>query len=194
MKHTSLFIIIIFLAGLLTACSSSNPVSETKSESASTPPTQTPQKIESTDNIPVNVKSALKNNFPQASSFTEQHTKHHDGDLHTYIAFNTASGMKTTLGVATVAEVKGAQYLLVVDNDIKIIKVSVVQSSGNSEVEANAFLDQFVGKTHDDAFKLGKDIQFSGKDKAAAEAVTSSLHHAELDLQELYGKPHTHSH
>lgn len=192
MKRTFPFAATLFLAGTLAACGAAPetqpaPTAPPTSEPAGGKPAAAP-----TDSIPSNVKAALKTSFPQASSFTEQHTKHHDGDLHTFIAFTTEGGKKTTLGVGTVVEAKGGKYLLAVDNDVKIINVSVIQSGGVAEVEAADFLNQFAGKTHDDALKLGKDIKFSGTDKAAAEAVVSALRHAEQDLQGLYGKPHTH--
>jgi hypothetical protein len=141
------------------------------------------------DTTPAEVKAA----FPEASSIAMRMTKTKGGDdFMSYVAFTTKGGEKTAVGVATLIAVEGATFLLTVDNDIRIKRVTVVKSGGKPEVEGDAFLSQFTGKTHDDAIQIGKDIKFTGTDRAFAEKVVKGVKAAEMTLQEQYGKPHAH--
>lgn len=192
MRHVVQVSLLFIFSSLAFSC---NAAPSHTGTAATTPPgsaTSQPVKPEPGDQISPPIKSALKIVFPQAASFTEQHTDHHDSELHTYVAFANQGGKRTTLGVATVVDVNKGKYLLAVDNEIKIIQVVVIQGSGIGEIETDAFLGQFTGKTHDDPLKLGKDIRFNGKDKAIAEALVNAIRHAAQDLQGLYGKAHSH--
>ncbi len=174
----------VFFAVAATACGA--PAEKPAEKPAETKPaTETPK----SDGTPAEVKGA----FPAAASITAQTTRTKSGeDFTAYVAFSMKDGKKTTLGVATLVQAEGATYLLAVDNNVDIAKVSVVNSGGKSELESSAFLDQFAKKTHDDAFKIGKDLKFAGADKAGAEKVVKAIYDAELNLQAIYGKPHTH--
>ena len=82
------------------------------------------------------------------------------------------------------------QLVVVYTNDIEIKKVTPVKGSG--DVATPAFLDQFVGKDHDQPFHVDKDIKYTGSSKAAAEAVAHALKRDILAMQTLYGKAHSH--
>lgn len=141
------------------------------------------------DATPAEVKAA----FPEAGSIVMRMTKTKAGDdFMSYVAFTSKGGEKTAVGVATMVAVEGATFLLTVDNDIRIKRVTVVHGGGKPEVETDAFLSQFTGKTHDDALQIGKDIKFTGADRAFAEKVVKGVRAAEMTLQEQYGKPHAH--
>lgn len=175
-----------FLAAATAACGAPAPAEKPAEKPAETKPVaETPK----SDGTPAEVKAA----FPDATTITAQTTKTKSGDDFTaYVAFTMKDGKKTTQGVVTQVQAEGVTYLLVVDNNVDIIKVVVAKSSGKAELESPAFLDQFAKKTHDDAFKIGKDLKFTGTDKAGAEKVVKALYDAETNLQAIYGKPHTH--
>lgn len=175
---------IVFLSLLAGACSA--PEQKPAEKPVETKPaTEAPK----TDGTPAEIRAA----FPDASTITAQKSRAKGGDEFTsYVAFAMKDGKKTTLGVATLVPAEGVTYLLAVNNNVDITQVSVVKSGGKAEVESADFLKQFSGKTHDDAFKIGKDLKFAGTDKATAEKVVKALQDAELNLQNIYGKPHTH--
>ncbi len=176
----------VLLAVAATACGAPAPAEKPAEKPAETKPVTEPPK---SDGTPAEVKAA----FPDAASITAQTTKTKAGeDFTAFVAFSMKEGKKTTLGVATLVQAEGATYLLAVDNNVDIVKVSVARSGGKTELESPAFLDQFAKKTHDDAFKIGKDLKFAGTDKAGAEKVVKAFYDAETNLQAIYGKPHTH--
>jgi hypothetical protein len=174
------------LLAAATACAVPGPTDKPAEKPVETKPaTETPK----SDGTPAEVKAA----FPDAASITAQMSKTKSGeDFISYVAFTMKDGKKTTLGVATLVQAEGATYVLAVDNNVDVAKVSVAKSGGKAELESPAFLDQFTKKTHDDAFKIGKDLKFAGTDKAGAEKVVKAIYDAELNLQAIYGKPHTH--
>lgn len=177
---------VIALSLFASACGSSAP---TEKPMEKMPETKAPSGPPKSDATPAEVKAA----FPDATSVTMQMTKTKaGGDFMSYVAFTTKSGEKAAVGVATMVAVEGATYLLTVDNDIRIKRVTVVKSGGKPEVEGDAFLSQFTGKSHDDAIQMGKDIKFAGTDRAYAEKVVNAVKAAEMMLQEQYGKPHAH--
>lgn len=178
----------LFLAFAATACGAPAPTEKPAEKPGDTKPaTETPK----SDGTPAEVKAA----FPDATSVTAQTTKTKSGeDFTAYVAFSMKDGKKTALGVTTVVQAEGVTYLLVVDNNVDILRVVVAKSGGKAELESPAFVDQFAKKTHDDAFKIGKDVKFTGTDKAGAEKVVKALFDAETNLQAIYGRPHTHNH
>jgi hypothetical protein len=209
----------LFLMAISIACSQPSNTGEKTEPAKETPapaPAPTPASAPAEnsgghgssdkDKIPSEVKAA----FPEAQSITMLHkdltashvssiqkdygVKLKEDDYHTYVAYSTGSGKKTQLGAATLVDVEGAgepaKLLITYSNDIVIKKVSPLKGSG--DVLSPAFLDQFSNKDHDQPFQLGKDIKYTGENRAAADAVTGAIKRDILSMQALYGKSHTH--
>ena len=207
---TAIFLVgLLLLAGLATACSKQEPTPSATSNTASKPATANANQPTTTgkeEDTPAAVKAA----FPDAQTISKQHedlsasqiasiekgsgAKLGDTDFHSFVAYGTKDGKRAQLGAATLVDVTGAsepmQLVVVYTNDIEIKKVTPVKGSG--DVASPMFLDQFVGKDHDQPFHVDKDIKYSGNNKAAAEAVAHALKRDILAMQTLYGKAHTH--
>lgn len=142
------------------------------------------------------IKKQHKDLTPSQISSIEKGSgsKLNDTDVHTFVAYGTESGKHTQLGAATVADVSGAgepiQLAIIYTNDITIKKIAPIK--GSSDVTYSTFLDQFAGKDHDQPFHVGQDIEYSGKNKNAAEAVAHALKRDILTMQMLYGNAHSH--
>ena len=203
--------VLIMLASMATACSKAAP--EQSSNTATRTNNRNAQAAEnvnknsagetSRDEVPVEVKAA----FPDAQIVTLQHknltakqissvekesgAKLADKDFHSFVAHDSSH---KRIGAATVtdAEAPGGPVRLVVvyTNDGKISKVTSVKGSG--DVVSPAFLDQFLGKSHDDAFHVGEDLRYDGSNKAAGEAVAHAVKRDVLAMHALYGKKHGH--
>jgi hypothetical protein len=212
MKKTVFLVSLVLLAVIITACSkqeqptNSNSATKPATANANQPAGTATQPAGKDDETPAAVKAA----FPDAQTITKQHkdltagqiasiekesgTKLGDTDFHNFVAYGMQNGKRAQLGAATVVDVTGAgepmQLVVVYTNDIEIKKVTPVKGSG--DVSTAAFLDQFVGKDHDLPFQVGKDIKYTGSNKAAAEAVTHALKRDILAMQTLYGKAHSH--
>lgn len=204
---------LMLLAGLAAACSkqeSTQPSSNTASKPATANANQPAAAGEKAGGKEDETPAAVKAAFPDAQTISKQHkdltksqiasiekesgTKLGDTDFHSFVAYGMQSGKRAQLGAATVVDVEGSggpmELVVIYTNDITIKKVTPVKGSG--DVAAPAFLDQFVGKDHDQKFHVGEDIKYSGSNKAAAEAVTHALKRDILAMQTLYGKAHGH--
>jgi hypothetical protein len=201
---------VLIITGIAIACSKPEPEKPAaKTEPAKEPAATAPASSHgssSKDEIPAEIKTA----FPDAQTITMQHkditagqasafqkdygVKLKEGDYHTYVAYGEGSGKRTQLGAATLVDVEGAgeplQLVVTYNNDIVIKKVTPVKGSG--DLVSPAFLDQFSGKNHDQSFQVGKDIKYTGNNKAAAEAVAGTIKRDILSMQALYGKQHSH--
>ena len=214
MKKTVFLVSLVLLAVIVTACSkqesgqtaTSNTAPRPATANSNQPAGTAPQPASKEDETPAAVKAA----FPDAQTISKQHkdltagqiasiekesgSKLGDTDFHSYVAYGMQNGKRAQLGAATVVDVTGAgepmQLVVVYTNDIEIKKVTPVKGSG--DVATPAFLDQFVGKDHDQKFHVGEDIKYSGSNKAAADAVTHALKRDILAMQTLYGKAHSH--
>jgi len=213
MKKTVFLVSLLLLAAIMTACSKEEPGQPTSNTApkpatanANQPAGTATQPAGKDDETPAGVKAA----FADAQTISKQHkdltagqiasiekgsgAKLGDTDFHSFVAYGMQNGKRAQLGAATVVDVTGAgepmQLIVVYTNDIEIKKVTPVKGSG--DVATPAFLDQFVGKDHDQKFHVGEDIKYSGSNKAAAEAVTHALKRDILAMQTLYGKAHSH--
>jgi hypothetical protein len=118
----------VLLAVAATACGAPAPAEKPAEKPAETKPVTEPPK---SDGTPAEVKAA----FPDAASITAQTTKTKAGeDFTAFVAFSMKEGKKTTLGVATLVQAEGATYLLAVDNNVDIVKVSVARSGFSGSV------------------------------------------------------------
>lgn len=157
----------------------------------------------SKDEVPAEVKAA----FPDANMVTMQHkdltakqiesiekdsgSKLSDKDFHSFIAHDSAHKQ---VGTATMTNIEAAggpvQLLVIYTNDGKIKKITPLKGSG--DVVSAAFLDQFAGKDHDDAFHVDNDLKYDGANKDAALAVAHAVKRDVLAMHALYGKEHGH--
>ena len=155
------------------------------------------------------IPESVRKSFPSAQTFTRPH---HDlqgadifaiekasgttwtghKDFHTYLAIGTKNGRRVQLGAATIVEnVSGAgDVTIAYDNDLKITKVTT--SKNGSNATSPPFLNQFVGKGHDNPIKLGQDIQYPGSDRPTAAAITAAVRRATHTMQHFYGGAHAH--
>ena len=140
------------------------------------------------------VLSAVKSAFPETQTVTAQQKDLTDSQIasiekesgsklsgkefHSFAAYDSSHKQ---VGTATIIDVEGQgqpiQLVVVHKNDGAIKKV--VAAKGSSDVASAAFLDQFEGKSHHDAFHVGGDI-------------THALKRDVLAMQALYGKAHGH--
>ncbi len=210
MKKLTIFALFALMAALVlaAACSSgantaTSPVntSQAKTNSSAinnaTPANVAPK---SDDDTPAPVKAA----FPDAQSFTKQHkdlsneqmteiekeagAKLPDTDHHSYLAFSTAGGARKQVGAATVIKAAGKDFVIVYENKEGKPYIKEIRGEG---VPA-PFLAQFVGKGHDDKFKIGSDLKANGVDDAAGKALAQAVKTDILTMQTLYGAPEKH--
>jgi hypothetical protein len=103
----------------------------------------------------------------------------------TYVAHKGTENKE--IGRANVVDVEAiaqpTRLIVVYNNDATINKVTMAE--GNSEMIPSEFLDQFVGKTQDQPFKIGQDLKYSGKNKAAAQTVALALKRDFLVMQQI---------
>lgn len=179
------------LAFLAVACSSS---------SEKTAPTNSAIKDAAKDDVPAVVHAV----FPDAQSITTRHKdltaeqissiekdtniKVTDKDHHSYVAFSTSGGTRKQLGAATVVEAGGKQIVIVYESRDGVPYIKEVRAEGL----AQAFLDQFKGKGHDDRFQIGQDLKAQGVDEATAKAAAEAVRRDAMTMQMLYGGSHGH--
>ncbi len=156
-----------------------------------------------TDETPASVRAAISD----AQTFTTQHrdipqatvteveretgASITDRDHHAYLAFSTTGGARRQVGAATVIQTDAGEMVIVYDsrNGMPVIR-EIRTSSANVPA---AFLDQFKGKTHDDAVTLGRDIHATGSvSEAQARSITTAVKRDVLIMQALYGAAHSH--
>lgn len=155
------------------------------------------------DEVPAAVKAA----FPEARSVHAEHkdltakqiasiekdsgAKLEGADFHSFVAHDAS---EKQVGVATLTDVEGAggplRLLVLYTDEMKIKRVTPVEGGG--DVASPAFLGQFEGLGHDDAFHVGEDLKYNGGNRAAAEAVARAVKRDVLAVQTLYGKKHGH--
>lgn len=152
------------------------------------------------DDVPAAVHGA----FPGAQSITTQHkdltaeqissieketnTKVTDKDHHSYLAFSTSGGTRKQVGAATVVEAGGKHMVIVYESRDGVPYIKEVRAEGL----AQAFLDQFKGKGHDDKFQIGQDLRAQGVDEATAKAAAEAVRRDAMIMQTLYGGSHGH--
>ncbi len=193
-------VVALSLASLFaTACSSGNDTNKTASSPAPAAPAA-PAKEAAGEDIPAPVRAA----FPDAQSITKQHRdltpaqiaaiekeaggKLDDTDHHSYLAFSNAGGARKQIGAATVVEANGKQMVVVYESRNGLPFIKEVRADG----VAQAFLDQFKGKGHDDKFQIGQDLKAQGVDGAAAKEAADAIHRDIMTMETLYGSAHSH--
>ncbi len=209
--NLSIVVMLIMLAVMATGCSkpapeqSSNTSARTDNKNGQPAGNVNTNAAAAAGNgeVPAEVKAA----FPEAASITLQHkdltdkqiasiekesgAKLSDKDFHSYVAHD---GSHKVVGTATLTDVEGAgepvQLLVVYTDDGKIKKVTPVK--GSIDVGSSSFLDQFIGKDHDDAFHVGTDLKYDGSNQGAAQAVAHAVKRDVLAMHALYGKEHGH--
>ena len=150
--------------------------------------------------VPATVRAAITD----AQTFTTQHkdipasavtsieketnTKITDRDHHSYLAFSTTGGARRQVGAATVVNAGGQEMVVIYDSKGGSPVIREVRGAG---VPA-AFLDQFKGKGHDNALKLGQDIKAQGAPDTLAQSATAAIKADVLAMQALYGSAHSH--
>ena len=180
------------------------------SKQSSERPSNTPARADNGNSNSANkgdVPPAVKAAFPETQTVTAQQKDLTDSQIasiekesgsklsgkefHSFAAYD---GSHKQIGTATIIDVEGQgqpiQLVVVYKNDGVIKKV--VAARGSDDVASAAFLGQFTGKGHHDAFHVGEDITYGGSNRAAAEAVTHALKRDLLAMQALYGKAHGH--
>lgn len=213
MKKTLAIAILGALAIVSAACSSSGVNNSSNSNANKTtvvaPATNHPhepstgQPNDNTarkDDVPAAVHAA----FPDAQSITTQHkdltpaqissieketnTKVPDKDHHSYLAFSTSGGTRKQLGAATLVEAGGRQIVIVYESREGVPYIKEVRAEGL----AQAFLDQFKGKGHDDKFQIGQDLKALGVDQPTAQGTAEAVRRDAMTMQTLYGGAHSH--
>ncbi len=208
----------IALVGALTvfaaSCSNSGETTKTTTNTATTNSSGTassahnetankgaaPNAAATKDEVPAAVRAA----FPDAQSITVQHkdmtaaqitsvekgtsTKVADKDHHSYLAFSTSGGARKQVGAATVVEAAGKQMVIVYESRNGVPYIREVRAEG----VAQAFLDGFKGKGHDDKFQIGQDLKAQGVDEATAKAAADAVRRDAVIMQTLYGGSHSH--
>jgi hypothetical protein len=201
-------IVTLMLVGSLSAC-------EKKSENP--PPVPPPDSISKTEPIsdgkavPVVTEEEssapleIKAEFPEAK-ISKQHTdltseqistvesatksKLENTSFDTYVAYHKTDGEEVGRASVVVVEalVQPAQLIVVYNNDSTIEKVTLV--GGDSEIISPEFLAQFPGKTADQAFKVGQDIKYRGKNKAAVQTVAQEIKRDSLVMKQIASNQH----
>ena len=198
MKKILTLVLASALAGFAAACATSE-TTNTK-PATNTAPDATASKTAARDDVPPSVHAV----FPDAQSITKDHkdltpgqiseieketgSKLPDTDHHAYLAFSTSGGARKQIGAASEVEVNGKQVVVVYESRSGLPYIKEVRAEG----VAQAFLDQFKGKGHDDKFQIGKDLKAQGVDDATAKATASAIHVDIMTMETLYGAAHTH--
>lgn len=116
-----------------------------------------------------------------------------EGYFHTFIAIGKKNGKKTQLGAGTLVKIDGKkpiEFAVIYNNKLVIKDILPIK---NTEA-IKYFLSEFKGKDHDQAFSVGKDLKYSGKDLDLAKKVAQSIKLDIITVQTLWGKSHSHSH
>ena len=174
--------------------------SNTATAPAAAPPKSNGASGGETSDAPAIVRAAL----PDAQSITAQHkdlsasqvseieketgTKIKETDHHSYLGFSTAGGARRQIGAATLVNAGGKEMVILYESREGVPYIKEVRAAG----VAQAFLDQFKGKGHDDKFQLGQDIKAQGVDEATAKAAADAIRQDTRIMQALYGGDHTH--
>ena len=198
MKKILILALVSSLAGFAAACASSE-TTNTK-PATNTAPDSTAPKTAAPDDVPPSVHAV----FPDAQSITKDHkdltpaqitaieketgSKLPDTDHHAYLAFSTGGGARKQIGAASEVAANGKHVVIVYESRSGLPYIKEVRADGI----AQAFLDQFKGKGHDDKFKVGQDLKAQGVDDATAKAIASAIQVDIMTMQTLYGAPHTH--
>lgn len=196
MKKLVILVLVGSVAVFAAACSNS----ETTNTTANTAPANAAPKTAAKDDIPPSVHAV----FPDAQSITKDHKdltpaqiasiekeaggKLPDTDHHAYLAFSTSGGARKQIGAASELDVNGKHVVVVYESRAGLPYIKEVRTEGL----AQAFLDQFKGKGHDDKFMIGQDLKAQGVDDATAKAVATAIHVDIMTMETLYGAPHTH--
>ena len=196
MKKLVILVLVSSLAAFAAACSTS----ENANTTANTAPANAAPKTAAKDDVPPSVHAV----FPDAQSITKDHKdltpaqiaeieketggKLPDTDHHAYLAFSTSGGARKQIGAATELSVGGKHVVVVYESRNGLPYIKEVRTEG----VAQAFLDQFKGKGHDDKFAIGQDLKAQGVDDATAKAIASAVHVDIMTMETLYGAPHTH--
>lgn len=201
MKTFAVLVALSLASLFATACSSGNDTTNNKSTStvSSASPAAAPAKAGS-DDIPAPVHAA----FPDAQSITKQHrdltaaqiaeieketgSKLDDTDHHSYLAFSIVGGARKQIGAATVVEANGKHMVVVYESRNGLPFIKEVRADGF----AQAFLDQFKGKGHDDKFEVGQDLKAQGVDEPTAKEAAAAIHRDIMTMETLYGSAHSH--
>lgn len=94
------------------------------------------------------------------------------GEADTFIVV----GKSGSLGVLMNFDPPGISMGLAIDRDRKkIVKARIYNHSGTHKMDAPAFLNQFVGKTAADPFKVGKDIKSVKGAEKESQAVATDV-------------------
>ena len=195
MKTILTLVLASSLAGFAAACATS-----TNTNTGTATNTATAPKPAAKDEAPPSIHAV----FPDAQSIAKDHkdltpaqiaeiekeagAKPPDTDHHAYLAFSTSGGARKQIGAASEVEASGKHVVIVYESRNGLPYIKEVRAEG----VAQAFLDQFKGKGHDDKFAIGQDLKAQGVDDATAKAIASAIHVDIMTMETLYGAPHTH--
>ena len=192
--------LVVALSTFVTACSGAGEKGAGSNTTATAPPATTGTSGGGTSDAPPAVRAAL----PDAQSITAQHkdlsasqvseieketgTKIKETDHHSYLGFSTAGGARKQIGAATLVNAGGKEMVILYESREGSPYIKEVRAAG----VAQAFLDQFKGKGHDDKLQIGQDIKAQGVDEATAKAAADAIRQDTRIMQTLYGGAHTH--
>lgn len=102
-----------------------------------------------------------------------------------YLAYgkkDPETGRPPLLGIAVFVDVMGEygsiDISVLMDKKGKVLKASVWEQKDTRKIQNKEFLSQFAGKTSEDAFKVGEDIEPAAKAEKSSQAVALGVKRA----------------
>lgn len=195
MKTILTLVLASSLAGFAAACATSENTNTVPAANTASAP-----KTGAKDDVPPSVHAV----FPDAQSITKDHkdltpaqiaaiqkeagAKPPDTDHHAYLAFATSGGARKQIGAASEVSANGKHVVIAYESREGLPYIKEVRAEG----VAQAFLDQFKGKGHDDKYQIGQDLKAQGVDDATSKAIASAIHVDIMTMQTLYGAADKH--
>ncbi len=195
MKTILTLVLASSLAGFAAACATSENTNSVPAANTASAP-----KTAAKDDVPPSVHAV----FPDAQSITKDHkdltpaqiaaiqkeagAKPPDTDHHAYLAFATSGGARKQIGAASEVSANGKHVVIDYESRNGLPYIKEVRADG----VAQAYLDQFKGKSHDDKYQIGQDLKAQGVDDATSKAIASAIHVDIMTMQTLYGAADKH--
>ncbi len=195
MKTILTLVLASSLAGFAAACATSENTNSVPAANTASAP-----KTAAKDDVPPSVHAV----FPDAQSITKDHkdltpaqiaasqkeagAKPPDTDHHAYLAFATSGGARKQIGAASEVSANGKHVVIAYESRNGLPYIKEVRADG----VAQAYLDQFKGKSHDDKYQIGQDLKAQGVDDATSKAIASAIHVDIMTMQTLYGAADKH--
>lgn|GEM_PF-2550916 len=192
-KLALLFVLLIFS---INACDQRQPVADTNQVKQANERSAISDDSMRGYEIPQLIKSAFPENASinlQKRKLTDEILKQAEPTLspehEAYFAFSSENGTRKQIGAATLLKIADKEIAVVYESKNGMPTISKLLST---QVPKD-FLNQFIGKTHDDPIRLGADIKrVGGVNEQEAEQITKAIRSDVLIMQALYGKPHSH--